>query len=336
MPKRLGIVVLVLLLATSSFAQYYPQPVYPGFGPGAVLQGQAQVMDATGNLYVQAEQARIQREAAEQAKLNTKKQAFDLRLYEQSLTPAFGEREARNKALFLKRVMTQPQEAEITNGIALNTMLPYINSVAMGGGVPGPPVKLDPEMVRQINVSVGPNGHSLGMLKDGGTLDWPIALRGPTQKKLAAAIPRAISAVASDSLDLKMYNEVAKGVAKLQDELRTKFRAEEIDGGLYLDSKRFLDSLETSVKALRQPNASKMLAGTYAPTGNTVGELAVNMSQKGLKFAPATPGNEAPYYGLYSQMVTYAGGATDSKAFRNQVAATNVYQQYYQKSKSSQ
>lgn len=335
-PTRPWLACLVLLLASSSFAQYYPQPVYPGYGPGGVLQGRAEVINATGNLYSQAEQARIQREAAEQAKLVTKKSAFDLRLYEQSLTPAYGERQARNKALFLKRIMTQPQEAEITNGTALNTMLPYLTSVVTGGGVLGPPVKLDPEQLKQINVTIAASGQSLGVLKDGGAMDWPLAVRGPTQKKLAEAIPRAMSAVASDSLDLKTYNEVAKGVAKLQDELRTKFRAEEIDGGLYLDGKRFLDNLENGVKAMRQPYASKLLSGAYAATGNSVPELAINMSQKGLKFAPATPGNEAPYFGLYSQMVVYAGGATDSKAFRNQTAATNVYQQYYEKSKRSQ
>ncbi|MFT8131106.1 hypothetical protein, partial [Salmonella enterica] len=74
--------------------------------------------------------------------------------------------------------MKSPQEAEITNGIAQNTMLPYLNNLALEG-IPGPPIKLQKSDMKLINVTVGTGGDNIGILKDGGHLKWPLALRGP-------------------------------------------------------------------------------------------------------------------------------------------------------------
>ena len=45
-------------------------------------------------------------------------------------------------------------------------------------------------------------------------------------------------------------------------------------------------------------------------------ELVYNMTSKGLSFAPATPGNEAPYFGLQSALSSFAAGAEQSNGFR--------------------
>ncbi|HWY88307.1 MAG TPA: hypothetical protein VNX28_16465, partial [Gemmataceae bacterium] len=64
------------------------------------------------------------------------------------------------------------------------------------------------------------------------------------------------------------------------------------------------------------PSAAKLLNGTYAATGRTVPELVYNMTGKGLLFAPATPGNDAPYYALQSALVSYAAGSESNHGFR--------------------
>ena len=56
------------------------------------------------------------------------------------------------------------------------------------------------------------------------------------------------------------------------------------------------------------PGAARLLDGTYAATGGTVAELVLNMTSSGLRFAPATPGNEAPYFALHSALVAFAAG----------------------------
>lgn len=314
----------------------YPYPPYPvvNRGPGAVLSGQADVINATGDLFVQQEQARIQREAANQAKLDTKKKSFDLRLYENALTPTYGERLAKDKALFLKRIMSNPIESEITNGTAQNTMLPFLYNLAMQGAG-GSPVKLDPQMMKLINVTAGTSGTNIGVLRQG-DLDWPIVLRGNAhQKKLTSLLPQAVAAATDNTLTLAQYNGVAKEVSAMYEDLRKQFHKEEIDGGMFLEGKRFIDSLDSAVKALRQPSAAKLLKGSIAATGHTVPELVAHMTQQGLKFTAATPGVEAPYYGLYSAMVAYGNESMDSQAFKRQFEPTNLDQQYYQKSVQS-
>jgi hypothetical protein len=296
---------------------YYPPPGSGGFGPGNVLRGQADVINASGDLYVKQEQARIEREKAYQAKIDTKRKTFDEMMYEKANTPTFTEERAKVEAMQLRRVMTDPVEAEIKSGKAHNLILPYLDQLCRAG-IQGPPIMLDPDMLRWVNVTTGKEGPGLGVLKDAGNMEWPLALRGPTQKKFDALLPGLMSGAASGNLDLKTYNEASKAVTKLNDELKKKLHKEEIDGGLYLDGKRFLESLDGAMKALRQPSAAKLINGTYAATGRNVPELVYNMTTKGLKFAPATPGNEAPYFALHSAMVSYANGSQDSSAFQAQ------------------
>src|SRR5437660_361481 len=82
--------ILILITAGHAVAQYYPNPYAPYLpygGVGGALAGQAQVIQANGQLAITNEQARIQREKYNQEKLNTRKQAFDQANYEKANTP---------------------------------------------------------------------------------------------------------------------------------------------------------------------------------------------------------------------------------------------------------
>ena len=52
-------------------------------------------------------------------------------------------------------------------------------------------VLLDQDQLRQINVSVGKGGNSVGMLKEE-KLYWPLSLQGPKQQKIAGELPQLI------------------------------------------------------------------------------------------------------------------------------------------------
>ncbi len=286
-----------LTLAASLGAQYpyYPPPGYGGFGPGNVLNGQANVIGATGELYINQEQARVEREKANQAKVDTKRKTFDEMMYEKANRPTFTEDQEKSEMMIVRRVMNHPLEAEVRSGKSQNILLPYLDKL-LRVGIQGPPVTLDPGMLRWINVTSGKGGANIGLLRDGGKLDWPLALRGATQKKLAPIFPQLVSAATSGGIDLDMYNTASKGITALRSELSQKFRKETIDAGLYLEGKHFLDSLDSSLQMVRSPSAAKYLDGTFAATGRNVPELVYNMTSKGLAFAPATPGNDAPYF----------------------------------------
>lgn len=300
---------------------YYPQSYR---GVGGAYAGQAQVLSAEGQLMTSQEQARIMREQANQAKIDTKHKAFNEALYEKAMTPTFTEEMNKNQSMILRRMMTNPLDVEVTSGKSQNVILPVLRNVATKGGY-GPPIYLDQQMLKYINVtSTGKQGTGLGVLKDGGkNITWPIALAGsPNQQSVAEILPVAVSQASKGMLQLKTYTKLNSEMGSLKKELSQKFRKEEIDAALYLEGNRFMEGLEGSIAVLRLPSAPQYFNGNFTAQGRTVQELVENMTQKGLMFAPCDPGNEAPYFALQNALVAYASGnGQDASGFVSLQAA---------------
>jgi hypothetical protein len=239
---------------------------------------------------------------------------FEWKKYEAANTPLFTESQQALKQITLNRVLTNPDPVEIISGAALNEILPYFSQLA-NKGIQGPPIPLSPEILDRINVTTPNSGGSVGLLKNGGYVDFPLVLRGPTQKELGQLLPQAVSGVVSGSLDLQLYKQCRTTLEKLREEHRKNFHKEEIDGQSFLVGSRFLDNLESSVKLLEDPNAGKLFAGNFHPKGSNVAELVQNMTQQGLRFAPALAGDESAYLSLNSSLTAFAAGAHDSSGF---------------------
>ena len=301
-----------------------PQPnvYYGGYGSGGIygrqggaLYGASTVMNAYGNAINAQEQARIGRESYYQQKINTKRAAFDEMMYEKANTPSYVEEQDKIQANVVRRIMNQPLPGEITSGKAQNLLLPYLQNLA-GQGVQGPPIPLDPEQMKHINVTTQGQGN-LGLLRDGGRLDWPSLLDGPQQKKIDALLPTAVAQLVKQKrVDPKVYRELKSNVTTLTEAWRKQYQKEEIDGGTFLQGKRYLDSLQSAVDMLVQPGTAKLLAANAALQAHDVNELVATMTGQGLKFAPAVPGDEGAYFALQDALVAYARGAQTESAFQ--------------------
>src|SRR5262249_3434100 len=215
----------VLGICSAALAQYpYPPgygfyPWYPGGRVAGQMQGAASIISASGSFLTQQEQARLMREQAEQATLDTQRKAFDQAMYERSMTPSFAEKQQKEQADQLQRVMTVPQDFDITSGKAGNLMLPLLRSLS-SQGIQGPPVLLDPEQMRRVNVTVGSSSSGLGPLMNAGYItDWPLALQGPTQEKLAVLLPMAVAEATAGKLSPKTYTQVKGLTAQLRQEV---------------------------------------------------------------------------------------------------------------------
>jgi hypothetical protein len=323
----ISVLVLVLWQASSAHAQPYPPPYPPpspypypypiymsGYGPGSVLQGTASVMDAQGNLMLQQEQARIDREKALQAKLDTKRKTLDWENYEREHKWTYAQEQERNEGLRIMRLLQNPREDEILSGSAMNTLLPYLTQLAQKG-TEGRPVYLDPYELKKISVVGAGSGANIGVL---GTmpLAWPIALRGPEQKQVDESISKAVAATVAGTLDFNEYQQAVRGVDQLQQQAKERWNAEQMDTGSYLNSKHFLESLKSGLAVLQRPDAARLLGGGYSAQGNTVAELVTNMSGQGLRFAKAMPGAEPAYLGLYNSMLAFAAAGENATGFR--------------------
>src|SRR5262249_35362377 len=112
---------------------YYP----PGYGyypyPGGYWQGQAAGLDAYANLGVSQEQARVIREQANQAKLDTKVKTIDVMGYERMNKYWYVDEQVDIQNKKIEFAMNNPPLPEITSGRSLNVLMGYIDKLmAMG------------------------------------------------------------------------------------------------------------------------------------------------------------------------------------------------------------
>jgi hypothetical protein len=315
------VVALALVAAAPVMAQnnpYAPNPYYMPAYPAAGAAPAADVIRATGQLGIQQEQARLAREWANQAGIQTQRMAFDEGMYERANTPSYLDEQDYWTQVRIQRAMNQPSASEIQSGDTLNLLLPYVKALAEDG-TPGPALSLDPATLKAINVRVGINGPAIGMLKDAGHVNWPLFLRGPTQQALDQALPGVLQQAAAGTLAPATYTQVLGMVHTMQDDLLTRFFRDNIGSDAYLADKSFLDGVESSLSVLERPDAGQILDGSHAAHGNNVQELAASMTGQGLQFAPATPGSESAYFALHNAFVSYARAA-ESNGFHAMVA----------------
>ncbi len=316
-------VVLSLILPFTASGQLLRQPVIRVNPPatnvesrvGGALRGLADLQSAGGNLLIQQEQARIAREKAKQAEIETRKQLFDQRAIEKANTPSFTEEESLNEKLRFQRLISgQVERYEITSGKALNSLTPFLFKMNYSG-VQGPEISLEQNMVAKLNVTASDQqAQTPAIFKE--KLRWPFELRGPEQKRIDELVPVAVAQAKADKLDPKVYFELKGEADKLNGIVVEKLGKHAIDGQGYLESKRFITALESGITSLRRADAANHLNGQIAARGRNVQELVTHMTKNGLQYSPATPGNEPAYLSVYNSMMAYGHAAQDSPGFR--------------------
>jgi len=287
---------------------YYPPGYGGGFYPGAAggyMYGQAAVLDAYANLGQSQEQARIMREQANQAKLETQKKTIDTMNYERANKYWYSDEMVDIQSKKIQAAMNNPPAVEITSGRSLNVLLPYLDKI-MSTGKRGPTIPVDPQLVKQLNVSTGTDTGNAGMLKDVDVMLWPVAIEGPNQKKLDDMLKSATASAMKGPVQPTVLRNITKQTDVVEQEVRGKFLKDELDSGDYLDAKRFLERVRQATTALGQPQVAQVITGQLGPQGNTIDEVVYSMASKGLKFAAAQPGADPAYFAMHRAMVDYA------------------------------
>jgi hypothetical protein len=284
----------------TNYFNVIPDP-YSGY-----LFGGADLIRAQGDLQIQLQQAKITRQQAEQARLDTRRKAFDQYLYERAERPTSEDERERARLERIRRARNQPPLGEIWSGHALNTLLGAIAKM-QAQGAQGPDVPLDPYLLRRINVTTGASAGNFGLLRDGGRLTWPVALRAAEYAKPRAQLDQlaavAYKQASQGMVESDTVTEMNALVRKLRAELRRNVR--NVSFNDHLQATRFLNELSRSVRALDDPNVRNFVNGKWSARGDTVSELVRTMTGKGLRFAPATQGDESAYTALHSALVAY-------------------------------
>jgi hypothetical protein len=298
-------------VATPAYAPGFYSPFYDPLG--GFMSGSADIVNSQGQYLVQRQQANLTREQVQSAKIDNRRKALDEWLYERAVTPTPEEERERARMQNVMRSRNDPPITEIWSGKALNDLLQVIQQ-KQGRGQ-GPPVALAPDVVSRLNVTSGATPGSVGLLREGGRLTWPLALTAPdfdTERKkvdqfAAQAFKQAseYGAVPPDAI-----RGMAAGVDSMLEQLRA--HVGDLTPSDYIKAKRYLNELEGTIKTLQDPNVAKYFSGKWVPKGNSVGELVAQMTSQGLRFAPAVGGDEAAYVATHRAMVTYDDGLTQT------------------------
>lgn len=298
--------------ASSSGSGYNPF-MYPYYGQGGIfgreggaLYGAAQVISAYGQALNAQEQSRIMREQYYQAALDTQRKRFDLAMYIRANTPSFTDEQANVSRNTLRRVQINANPAEIATGKALNLLLD--DASRFGKKRPElDEIRLTPDVLKQLNITK--TGNGVGVLRNDGKINWPIALAdvltNDQRKAMSLQAQNVVRDAAKGNLDPNLFKDLRTEINNTRDQLLK--RVNDVPGEQYMQAKRFLSDLESSLQAVQQgemqvhSNFDSFVAGK----SRTVQELVDFLTANGYRFAPGTQGDEASYRALYSALANY-------------------------------
>jgi hypothetical protein len=273
------------------------------------LRGAADLTAATGKYWKDIQQARISREQSRQMALETqRRRIMDEAAYER-MKPTALDLYTRSQAASLDWARKDPPATFIWSGQALNDLL---RSVGNSGDKlsRGPNIPLEDETLKGINLTDGSSRGNIGLLKDGGKVNWPLPLLenqyDEARKRLSKNLMWAVQQLKEkDPLDKSTLRDIQADYKTLNERLAAS--VSDLSPSQYIESRRFLNQLGEAVRALEDPKAGNYFS-SWSPKGKNVAELLNHMLKEGLKFAPATGGDEASYRSLYQALKAYEAG----------------------------
>lgn len=286
-------------------------PYYPQYGTGVAgsyYRGLADLTSAYGQYTQDYQRARLINQEAERSKIKTRMELLEeLRRIEASRPKAD---DVRKQTLEqdLQRARKLASITDILSAKSLNDLLGPVK-IAHAKGLRGPALPLDPETMKNINLT--PNkGINMGLVKTG-KLTWPLVfeekeafreVREKINENLKDAIERARTGKVDQAL-LQNLETAFKDLDALTDKEVVNMTTSQ-----YIEARRYLDLLRAGLDALRNENVAKFFDRTYEARGKTAADLFEYMTKNGLVFAPATPGDEAAYRTMYSILAAYDEG----------------------------
>jgi hypothetical protein len=294
---------------------YYPPYYQDPFG--ATLQGAASYTQAYGQYLINTQQARLIREQARQATIDTNRKAVQYEAWYEKMRLTANQVRAKERATDLEGARIA-SPSEIYSGRALNELLRSVQDTAGKTNLNrGPQIDLTDIKLENIHLT-DKSGGSAGLLRGQGqdgklTMNWPAAMDGKAytepKERLTENLREAVAKLRkSERPTPAMLRDIESDVKTINNKLNERDTADELSPSQFIEARRFMNQVEQAVKALRSPNAANHFNDTWKPQGRTVSELVDNLSKNGLSFASATPGDEAAYTALYQALRAFEGG----------------------------
>jgi hypothetical protein len=284
---------------------YYAGPgTNPYYG---YLRGAADITSANAEYQKTIQQARELRAKAKIAELDARRRAFDEIDYERNKRPTAETMRKQDEAAALNEARNNPQFSSILDGTALNTLLREAQKHQKAGHR-AQSAPLDENTLRGINLTPGDTRGNVGLLKDGGKLRWPAALEGPEFADARKTVNQLLShAVQEVTFNHPVEPETLKDLRAALADMSQKVQDSvgEMSPTEYISAQRYLRQLGQAVTALSDPKVSNYFNKNWAARGKNVADLVKFMTDNGLVFAPAVPGDENAYRAMYDALASY-------------------------------
>jgi len=233
------------------------------------------------------------------------------------VTPtAEDERQARLDEKVL-RARDDPPQGEVQSGAALNLLLADLRRLD-GEGVAPAKVGLDAAALAHIRLVADGDGEVGPSLALQDPLPWPESLLTDDFAADRARVEAALAVARQQAAKGAVARDAGKAAIDAAERMDQRITAK-VQGAPgqptwsasdAIEAASFLDDFKTAAAVFQRPDVSSYLNGAYAAKGGTVGELVRNMASKGLRFAPALPGDESAY-----AAVRRALASCDAKAY---------------------
>jgi hypothetical protein len=274
------------------------------------LNGAAALTIANADYQRIIQEAKLTREEVLRSRMDTRKKIIEQAEYERGRLPDAEKIRQEQLARELDRARVSPPPSEIHSAKSLNVLLDYLITL-QGQSVRGPNVPLSEETLASIRLTAGDSRGDVGLLMDGGSLQWPQPLQGETFQKGREGLDRAIqNAYKAVRLKRGPDRDTIDALRTNLKELGAKLDAfaDRLSPGEYIKAKRYLKRLGETVTALQDPSTYRYFNGDWKARGKDVSELVQFMADKSLWFAPAVPGDEPAYLALHRALAAYDAG----------------------------
>jgi hypothetical protein len=273
------------------------------------LRGAADVTTADANYQLITQQARLQREKANQEHLQTRRKIAEEAEWERGRMPNPEKAREANTEAALSRARRDPPLTEVWSANSLNALLNHL-AAEQGRGAKNPNVPLDEETLKSINLTPADSRANAGLLKDGGKLQWPRSLQSAEFNDPRTRLTRLMEE-AVQKLKFNPNTPVPPGLVKdMQSDLRELSErlsdsAGDLSPSQYVEAKRYLNQVGDAIAALSDPKVGAYFNPSWVGKARNVAELVHYMARSGLRFAPATPGDEPAYTALYRALADF-------------------------------
>jgi hypothetical protein len=301
-----------------------------GSGAGAVESTMVQA--GTGNQAWQSPELQRQSEAemVKRARLVTKRVEDEMFLWERDNMPTREDDRERDQQQALRHALNAPSDYDIRSGKPLNLVMEHLWE-RRARGIEGTTIPVSPGALRSINLNSGPEGRDLGIFR-GGRVSWPALLAGSEYAQDRALVEQLVVQTMAEAKLRRPTHDLAcqaiEAIAPLRSRLMRWREAQTaptfLTSGDYVTAMNYLDECEKALGILRGSRGYAYVVPELGLQGNTVRELVQTMQEKGLRFAPAGPGDDWAYRALYAALARYTIGLEAELSERATVAKHDV------------